>query len=430
MIVPDSVERLTRQLDKKKFWFQVSHNAKATSCRDAATKRFRLGEIGIPLCDELKSTFGVYTKNGHEHLLMIHCRGSHKFDYDKINTLIDSNFIRLPSDVLAEKYSMQYGLVNPFVVLDEPNVKHLFDERVFELGLPPYTMMTNAGSFEWGIEFIPQELHKVITNLNQANLVQEPAHEFANPPVIGIITGNSPDSGILLWQSINSHIRASLGKDFHGDISFPHVFIDSIPVMGLSMELDKREQVIWPIIEAAVQRLCQRGISVLSFACNTTQYFNPRIEEICNLYNVKHVKMVDVVRSYLRKEAITSFDFLGIDHVVDFDRWSAFTELSTEFDLNVPDAKVIERINQLAFEVKKSYISAKGINQLRDIIRDSTSTNTVVIALTEISVILSSQKRNLSGKLFIDTLQLLAIAIAEIYVAFYQENSLLIRNNK
>jgi hypothetical protein len=41
----------------------------------------------------------------------------------------------------------------------------------------------------------------------------------------------------------------------------------------------------------------------------------------------------------------------------------------------------------------------------------------VVIALTEISILMSAQKKNRSGKNFIDTLLILANAVAEEYIS-------------
>ena len=65
---------------------------------------------------------------------------------------------------------------------------------------------------------------------------------------------------------------------------------------------------------------------------------------------------------------------------------------------------------------KKEGINGAGINKLRDLLNTATRTNTVVIALTELSILIQTQKeRSRKGKTIIDTLDLLANDMANYY---------------
>ena len=65
---------------------------------------------------------------------------------------------------------------------------------------------------------------------------------------------------------------------------------------------------------------------------------------------------------------------------------------------------------------KEEGISGAGINKLRDLLNIATRTNTVVIALTELSILIQTQKeRSRKGKTIIDTLDLLANDMANYY---------------
>ena len=100
-----------------------------------------------------------------------------------------------------------------------------------------------------------------------------------------------------------------------------------------------------------------------------------------------------------------------------FGKWSAFSVLNNTYQIEIPSAKTLRRINDLAFRVKKENVDETGRNKLRDLITQSTKTNIVIIALTEISVLLASQKiKSRQERVFIDTLSLLAKEVADRYV--------------
>lgn len=74
---------------------------------------------------------------------------------------------------------------------------------------------------------------------------------------LGIITGNTPESGALLWNLVNRAIRQEMIRRgvYKGDISFPNVSVLSIPEMGLSTELASRRGQVWNGIRKAMDQL-------------------------------------------------------------------------------------------------------------------------------------------------------------------------------
>jgi hypothetical protein len=78
-----------------------------------------------------------------------------------------------------------------------------------------------------------------------------------------------------------------------------------------------------------------------------------------------------------------------------------------------PTERGKQLLDELAYQVKAEGASEAGLNRLRDILRNEVASDTVVLALTELSVLLSLQrKKGKSGRLLIDPLALYADALA------------------
>lgn len=429
--LPKNVKIIKERFISNAIWFNLTPNLKAESCADAANKRNRLGHTGIPIFDELKSNAGYYIdKNNKKQYVIIHCRGNQKLDIcvngkneknifnKKVNRILDSKYYRLDRNRLEEKINLKYGLINPFLDINE-KVLHIFDSTVFKTYHAPYTMMTNAGDFNWGIEFHPKDILKVIKNYKIEDVITEGSKPNYKNHIIGILTGNGPESGIMLWKKINERVRKKIKKqNFRGDLSFPRVLIESVPEMGLSMELDLRANTTRKVVLDSVKNLCERGATLICLACNTTQYFKSEIISICKIYGVQFISIPDVVEKYLHKNKIVHFDFLGIKFVTDFKKWSAFKILNNKnYKIVVPSVTNLNKIQEIAFKVKRENANESGRQKLRDIINEVSQTKTIIIALTEISILLGSEKKkSINGRTYIDTLSILADEVAKKYV--------------
>lgn len=233
---------------------------------------------------------------------------------------------------------------------------------------------------------------------------------------IGILTGNGPDSGALLWKKINESIEEKLGdRFFKGDSSYPEIKVASIPDMGLSMELDKRYNATENMIIKSTIDLCNNGITLMCIACNTTQYFKEKIENICKLYSIKFISIPDVINEYLEKNQIGLFDFLGVSHVVDFKKLSAFKDLYEKYTIPTLNDDAINMISSMSFAVKRKELN-KARGSLINLIKNNMKHDTIIVASTEVSMILSEFKGVIRNKTVVDSLQLLASHIASVYI--------------
>jgi aspartate/glutamate racemase len=183
------------------------------------------------------------------------------------------------------------------------------------------------------------------------------------------------------------------------------------------MELDRREEEIWPHLRKAVVDACKSGVQVLAIACHTTHYFTPQIRRICDQYGTEFLSMAEVLAQWLRHQGIQELALVGIRHVSELGPWSAYREPLAGFKVERPTERAKQLLDELAYQVKAEGPSEAGLNRLRDILRTEVASNTVVLALTELSILLSYQrKKGKSGRLIIDPLALYAEALAFRYL--------------
>lgn len=418
MTFPEPVQKNIDFLVSHCVWHSVSRNAVVRSCADAAQHRMRLGQKGIPLCDELKTGLGQVNTAGALRFVAVHCRGHQRLDEAKLSRAVGGLFRRLTPDELVRVFGAEKGLVNPFALAVRGGVQQVFDETLTLQYFPPYTMMTNMGDLTYGVEFYASEVIRTIEGSVVADIVTDVGRRVPTQHKFGILTGNSPESGILLWESINTRIRASRDM-FRGDISFPSVIVTSRPEMGLSMELADREAPVRVVVLDGVRELCERGATVIAIACNTSQYFAGEVTALCAQYGARFISIADETASYLTRQGIQTFDFLGIGAVSDLTKWSGFGGALSGFDVRIPSARDLAK---LAYDIKKEVVTGKTINLLRDVINQTTETDVVVLALTELSIVFASQKRSQrSAKRFVDTLDILAERMAQIFIQEYTD---------
>jgi len=430
--VPRAVLQTAGFLKERGVWWQLSRNHEAFSCRDAARKRWRLGHEGIELWNELKSFFGRFRNaSGREQYFMAHCRADRILNIGRLGQALKAQGVpeRL-DDEEVQRLGLRYGLVNPFETwkhsayeMDGPlltaPVLQVFDtELIHRLGVPG-NVMTNAGELTWAVEFDIVDLlekmdHTIVADV--ADLNRENEREVwgaRDQPSIGILTGNSPESGMHLWTEVNRRVREILGSLSCGDVSMPPVTVFSLPALGLTMELDRREQEIWPHLRKAVVDACRSGVQVLAIACHTTHYFTPQIRKICDEYGTEFLSMAEVLAQWLRHQGLQEIALVGIRYVSELGPWSAYRDPLGGIRVERPTERAKQLLGELAYQVKAEGPSESGLNRLRDVLRSEVASDTVVLALTELSILLSFQrKKGKSGRLLIDPLALYAEALA------------------
>lgn len=425
--LPDNVKNIVIYCANHDVGYLLTRNKYAGTCRDARSKRSRLGHTGIPLYDELKTIVGqTNDQEGKAIVVAMHCRGHMDIDFKAVRQHLGLyNEVSIISESLLEKkFGLKFGIVNPISLsINSPaDLIQVFDIGVLKpVSKYPGTMMTNAGDHYWGIEF---DVRQVIESLNSCmiesiavqdkELSTRDLPQCTNPKSIGIITGNGPDSGIALWRGINNRIASILGEHFWGDMSLPEVHIVSLPAMGLSMELDKREDATWRVLHQAVETLKIQNVELLALACHTTHYYEERIRDCFDSPIRKFVSMPQTVLDYLKKNQIFDAAILGIHYVSELGEWSAYSAMEENgMIIEKLDSEIVKRFHRIGYEVKQMVDYHKSFQQFVSLLKSVRSKN-VIIALTELSILLenSSKKTRSSNKNVIDALYLYAQAIA------------------
>lgn len=428
--VPMAVQQTASFLRGRGVWFRLSRNQEARSCRDAAHKRWRLGQEGIPLYDEMKSFFGRAAEPaGAAPFVIVHCRGDRILDMDRLAKVLR---LREPPARLTatevEELGVAYGLVNPFEpwaldgqLIASPALQVFDHDLLQSLGLPG-TVMTNAGDLTWAVEFHASALPPVLEKVVLADVAipdpdVPPRPDVNGRPTIGIITGNAPESGIALWNRLNIRVREVMGPDNYGDVSMPPVVVHSLPELGMSMELATRHEPVWEALREAAARLCQEGAQVVALACNTTHYFTPQLRKVCSDHGAEFLSMPESVGTWLHRRDIHQVALVGIRYVSDLGEWSAYREPLAGIEVERPGPRAKERLDDLAYQVKREGPNQRGLSRLRDVLHQEIESEHIVLALTELSVLLERQRKpGRSGKTIIDPLSLYADALVSRYL--------------
>ncbi len=430
--VPVAVRRCAERLAELEIWAQLSRNDPVKSCQDAAHRRNRLGHKGIPLWDELKSFFGEYDDNqGKQRIFLAHCRGDRELDLDKVRHALEfvGDIRRVVIGTAAVFPDIEYGTVNPFAQIDD--AVQLFDyELRRELGVPG-TVMTNAGDHTWAVEFDPAELVLKLPGARWADIVQPHSENndetfwgVRDPETIGILTGNPCDSGLELCSSVNKHIRELLGGNSLGDISMPKIIFVSIPHIGISMEMDRRETQLKRALLRGVDELCANGVKIIAHPAHTTHYFATDIAARAAEKGARFISMVDATVTSLRSSRISEIALLGTRYVTDFSlRWSVYKNVFKGIHVHVPSSAGWQKINDLGYEVQQKGPTSVCFNWMRDLLRDEVppSCEHVLLAMTEFSPIANHLRaRGRQGKILIDPVDLYGEAIAREYLGLSQ----------
>ena len=105
MEYPAEVSRNLEFFAAHNIWHVVSENPEVHSCADAAQKRNRLGDVGIPLFDELKSGVGAFISPKGRRYVAVHCRGNQQLDYEKLQRVLGASYERLANSELEDAFA-------------------------------------------------------------------------------------------------------------------------------------------------------------------------------------------------------------------------------------------------------------------------------------------------------------------------------------
>lgn len=482
MNITQNIELLNvtiKRLNQSGLWKNVGFNYKKKdvySCREAARFRDRLGsgEIGVPLWVELKSQISAIKNkaSGEVIYLIAHTRANTRFDDKKLLKIlnidpktIEINNILDDADEISSKITSQssseiFGLVNPLNI-DKVLIKYksenvvssivqVFDNSILLHGGYPNTITTNVGVRNQFIEIKPEDLIICVKEYFDNVIVADCAFpdpiwlgedgkyvkndwsRFPPPtgPKIGLLTGNSPESGLTLWNDFLDKYR-ELSNNL-ADVLMPEVIIYSLPQMGLSMELVNREEDVWHEMQKAIKLLLDAGCKIITIACNTTIYFGSLINKLCEPYKAKFVSIAEACLPEIKyqlkyiDEKSPAVGLVGIGPVIDVKgEYSGYAKQFRENGIKVFPSDA----TNLAWAIKRVGTSDNQdeiqslIEKFRALIRELSEVKIVVLSLTEVSLIYRKHiqklpKKYKPNKILIDPLYELSRYLVYLYLLY------------
>lgn len=440
----------------------------------AMRQRDRLGSGnngGIPLWAELKSIVGIARSSDGKTTIpyAAHTRANTRIDerllipalgLDPGETSLQSilnedaeyNESRLAA-ILKEMRERWFGLVNPFTadwVLSElggldlslADVVQLFDVSLSLPGGVPDTVMTNLGDRTRAMELSPADLIGAVRALSCVTHLQEIAvpcpiwlgqsgryrkDVFMNwpPPLgprIGILTGNGPESGVSLWQDIIATVRRLY--PLVPDVFMPDVLVQSVPGMGLSMDLVTREEEVREIVLSSIRDLLRLDCKLVTVACNTTIYFEPEIAALCAEFGARFISIAEAAvpaaaRALATQTNGASVGLIGIGPVIDLDGdFSGYRRHLEDARISVATCAA----DDFAFEIKNQPDTTSRAATFGKLIKSlPPTTGVVILALTEASIVFRRDiaphlhKRS-DSRLYVDALAELGTYVAFVYL--------------
>jgi aspartate racemase len=231
-------------------------------------------------------------------------------------------------------------------------------------------------------------------------------------PKIGIITGSGPEAGMDLWKKILDARRAIEDVPYGGDLDAPNVTIFSEPALGLSMELEKNDCVVWDNLRRSAQYIAGH-VDYYAIACNTLNYYQGHLDAL-NL-PARLISFSDTVLAYLREHRVERIALLGARPVTDLGPWSHYRQLVGHVDIELPNPDAALRLHQLIYDIKAIGPDAPSIREGFRAVLDELEAETVLLACTELPLIqLDPQTLAETGKALVDVTDLVATRLAQL----------------
>lgn len=201
-------------------------------------------------------------------------------------------------------------------------------------------------------------------------------------PTLGIIAGSGPEAGIDLWGKVLARNQNAMGPAFRGDLDAPKVVILSEPTLGLSMELEANDAVVWPSLRKTVAEMAVQA-DIYAIACNTLNWYAPRIAEL--RLPGEFLSFQTALTEWIAREGIRELALLGAAPVTGLGPWSAYRALTDLVRVETP--REPERLHDLIHDVKRLGGRDPSLPpRLRAIVDDLTSRH-VLLACTELPLI-------------------------------------------
>jgi aspartate racemase len=227
----------------------------------------------------------------------------------------------------------------------------------------------------------------------------KPTTEGATRASIGIVAGSGPEAGIDLWSKVLARNQILFGEDFRGDLDAPRVVVLSEPTLGLSMDLEENEEIVWHSLKQTIAAIAVQA-DAYAVACNTLNLFAPRIISLG--LPGEFVSFQSALSAWVARNRVDRIALLGAAPVTSLGPWSAYQSLRDIVAVETP-ADTAE-LHNLILDVKRLGSRGPSLRPRLQALVERLTSEHVILACTELPLISDIE----IGKKLIDVTDLVA----------------------
>jgi aspartate racemase len=199
---------------------------------------------------------------------------------------------------------------------------------------------------------------------------------------IGIVAGSGPEAGIDLWSKVLARNQMLFGADFRGDLDAPRVVVLSEPTLGLSMDLEQNEEIVWSSLKQTIAAIAVQA-DAYAIACNTLNLFAPRIASL--RLPGEFVSFQSALLAWVARNRVDRIALLGAAPVTSLGPWSAYQSLQDVVAVETP-ADAAE-LHDLILDVKRLGSRDPSLRPRLKALVETLTADHVILACTELPLI-------------------------------------------
>lgn len=246
---------------------------------------------------------------------------------------------------------------------------------------------------------------------------------------VGIIAGSGPEAGLdlaskILVASRELAVQGAAPNSKVGDIEAPSFIIDSVPELGISMELPLHYELLWEYMRTTIDRLAPT-CKHLVVACNTLHIFSARIEAklACPPLNgcCTFISYVDCTIDGVLEASLSQGQEVMVLGARAYMATAAELicknpKLTGGPNVSIPDAGTMDKLDELVHEIKSKGRNDPGIGPLFATVLNKlpSAVSVAILACTELPLISIPEGQLRPGLKLIDATQLVADRLAHL----------------
>ena len=214
------------------------------------------------------------------------------------------------------------------------------------------------------------------------NDAMKPTRDGVMRASIGIVAGSGPEAGIDLWSKVLARNQTLFGERFRGDLDAPRVVVLSEPTLGLSMDLQENEDIVWHSLKQTIAAIAVQA-DAYAIACNTLNLFAPRIASLG--LPGEFVSFQSALSAWVGDNSVDRIALLGAAPVTSLGPWSAYRALTDIVAIETP-ADTAE-LHNLILDVKRLGSRDPSLRPRLQTLVESLTSDHVILACTELPLI-------------------------------------------